>query len=449
MQFAVPSHDYDNSGQACRNIVCTCRIFGRINRNLVGFDKRRAVRFEVTEQTQEARAVAYFDFDFLHFVVKRIAPDFAFFARNEFCCRRIPDDGRSAEFRVRVVHAFLGFRIIFRNAIEVCRDSVKETCGFQCRRREFDRIERVRDVYGLSGVFVGLRAVGVVVSYRRYRAQRHVVVKVDDDFRSVVVVVNRRYRGAVVCGAFFVNHQCDLFKNALSACKTVLVDYDFDVTRSSVFGFVKFRKRQQSAKDFSQNVAERSAGFKHVFKNACHFADHIRRKRLQIEHAFSVSVHALHNRAVFQRYVLTFGVNHLIQRFFAEQFRGGSVRVVHTVKQVVKICKNVVKSFSVKVDADCRDRSVADRFSCDRLVVPPVDLNAFDKSGYRVFQTLFGGCAVACHSVCCRCRAEPAKESQNVKVRNLHLSQCADRQRGVKRLRDIDVQLIVEQPCAD
>lgn len=83
LQFAVPSHDYDNSGQACRNIVCTCRIFGRINRNLVGFDKRRAVRLEVTEQTQEARAVAYFDFDFLHFVVKRIAPDFAFFARFE------------------------------------------------------------------------------------------------------------------------------------------------------------------------------------------------------------------------------------------------------------------------------------------------------------------------------------------------------------------------------
>lgn len=103
-----------------------------------------------------------------------------------------------------------------------------------------------------------------------------------------------------------------------------------------------------------------------------------------------MSVHALHNRAVFQRYVLTFGVNHLIQRFFAEQFRGGSVRVVHTVKQVVKICKNVVKSFSVKVDADCRNRFVADRISCDRLVVPPVDLNAFDKSGYRVFQALSG-----------------------------------------------------------
>ena len=162
-----------------------------------------------------------------------------------------------------------------------------------------------------------------------------------------------------------------------------------------------------------------------------------------------MSVHALHNRAVFQRYVLTFGVNHLIQRFFAEQFRSGSVRVVHTVKQVVKLCKNVVKSFSVKVDADCRDRFVADRISCDRLVVPPVDLNAFDKSGYRVFQALFGGCAVACHGVCCRCRAESAKKSQNVKVRNLHLSQCADRQRDVKRLRYIDVQLIVEQPCTD
>ena len=127
MQFAVPSHDYDNSGQACRNIVCTCRIFGRINRNLVGFDKRRAVRLEVTEQTQEARAVAYFDFDFLHFVVKRIAPDFAFFARFENRSRRIPDDGRSAEFGIRVGHAFFGFRIVFRNAIEVCRNSVKET----------------------------------------------------------------------------------------------------------------------------------------------------------------------------------------------------------------------------------------------------------------------------------------------------------------------------------
>ena len=449
LQFAVPSHDYDNSGQACRDIVCTRRIFGRINRNLVGFDKRRAVRLEVTEQTQEARAVAYFDFDFLHFVVKRIAPDFAFFARNEFCSRRIPDDGRSAEFRVRVVHAFFGFRIVFRNTIEVCRDSVKETCGFQCRRREFDRIERVRDVYGLSGILVGLRAVGVVVSYRRYRAQRHVVVKVDDDFRSVVVVANRRYRGAVVCGAFFVNHQCDLFKNAFSFFKTVLVDYDFDVTRSSAFGFVKFRKRQQSAKDFSQHVAERSAGFKPSSESSVYrTADHIRRKRLQINHAFFMSVHALHNRAVFQRYVLTFGVNHLIQLFFAEQFRSGRIRVVHTVKHVVNLCKNVVKTFSVQVDADCRDRCVADRISYDRLVVPPVDLNAFDKSGYRVFQTLFGGCAVACHGVCCRCRAESAKEPQNIKVRNLHLPQCAERQRDVKRLRDIDVQLIVEQPCA-
>ena len=160
-----------------------------------------------------------------------------------------------------------------------------------------------------------------------------------------------------------------------------------------------------------------------------------------------MSVHALHNRAVFQRYVLTFGVNHLIQLFFAEQFRSGRIRVVHTVKHVVNLCKNVVKTFSVKVDADCRDRSVADRISFDRLVVPPVDLNAFDKSGYRVFQALFGGCAVACHGVCCRCRAESAKEPQNIEVRNLHLPQCAKRQRDVKRLRDIDVQLIVEQPC--
>ena len=165
-----------------------------------------------------------------------------------------------------------------------------------------------------------------------------------------------------------------------------------------------------------------------------------------------MSVHALHNRAVFQRYVLTFGVNHLIQRFVAEQFRSGSVRVVHTVKQVVNLCKNVVKSFSVKVDADCRNRSVADAevIIYNRLVVPPVDLNAFDKSGYRVFQALFGGCAVACHGVCCRCGAKSAKKSQNIKVRNLHLSQCGNSAKvNIQRLCDIDVQLVVEQPCAD